>query len=650
MHEMTISEWGPLGIVWQKHTASPRGTPMTFAVVKSVKPGGSAALAGVRPFETLTHINGATVAPLEFPDLIDTIRKTRPLRLSFAPLEHAWLRAELLFAAPGPLGLKLEPATGDPRAHGVRLKAITPTSPHASLTTGVLQRALVVQSAQSREVTPGMVLAGIRDHSTGGGPLAPLNSVTYTEAIATLKAASRPLTIYFDPATTSPATPQSAVTTAGGAASSSRSGSSNGAAAKIPTWSPASEQAVRAFLHQHQGDQVELTSRVCEAFDSAQYPPKDWVQELMVMQGQGELVAFMASVASDGQQQPPLKRQQEAAPSVARAPETAALVQASPAMVPPRKEGPSTAPPSAASTATAAAAAVAPAAADAVAPRSELEQRARAYAAADEHHKALSLLEDHTETVLGRLLQVAEAEVADIREKAAAKQSAEAAAAAAWQERAETAEAAARSSASLAAEEKHQRSRRSSSERNRSLEEICEALQLRVEYCESQLQEKDQAHQAELTTRDILLRATELELERAYKHAHAPHDPATPASMPRLPPPLPQDAQQAKQEPEAAAAAAASTPPPPPSFFKSELERMEKEQRRREEAVRSETLAMVAQERAEIDAKHKCYEDVVEEAYDQILKVFEGLPRFDERAGMSLEGGGMHLTVPAGVR
>ena len=649
MHEMTISEWGPLGIVWQKHTASPRGTPMTFAVVKSVKPGGSAALAGVRPFETLTHINGATVAPLEFPDLIDTIRKTRPLRLSFAPLEHAWLRAELLFAAPGPLGLKLEPATGDPRAHGVRLKAITPTSPHASLTTGVLQRALVVQSAQSREVTPGMVLAGIRDHSTGGH-LAPLNSVTYTEAIATLKAASRPLTIYFDPATTSPATPQSAVTTAGGAASSSRSGSSSGAAAKIPTWSPASEQAVRAFLHQHQGDQVELTSRVCEAFDSAQYPPKDWVQELMVMQGQGELVAFMASVASDGQQQPPLKRQQQAAPSVARAPETAALVQASPAMVPPRKEAPSTAPPSAASAATAAAAAVAPAAADAVAPRSELEQRARAYAAADEHHKALSLLEDHTETVLGRLLQVAEAEVADIREKAAAKQSAGAAAAAAWQERAETAEAAARSSASLAAEEKHQRSRRSSSERNRSLEEICEALQLRVEYCESQLQEKDQAHQAELTTRDILLRATELELERAYKHAHAPHDPATPASMPRLPPSLPQDAQQAKQEPEAAAAASASTPPPPPSFFKSELERMEKEQRRREEAVRAETLAMVAQERAEIDAKHKCYEDVVEEAYDQILKVFEGLPRFDERAGMSLEGGGMHLTVPAGVR
>ena len=136
-----------------------------------------------------------------------------------------------------------------------------------------------------------------------------------------------------------------------------------------------------------------------------------------------------------------------------------------------------------------------------------------------------------------------------------------------------------------------------------------------------------------------------LELERAYKHAHASHDPDTPVSMPRLPPPLQQDGQQAKQEPEAAAAASASKPPPPPSFFKSELERMEKEQRRREEAIRAETLAMVAQERAEIDAKHKCYEDVVEEAYDQILKVFEGLPRFDERAGMTPEDGGMPVAV-----
>lgn len=259
----------------------------------------------------------------------------------------------------------------------------------------------------------------------------------------------------------------------------------------------------------------------------------------------------------------------------------------------------------------------------------ELKARAVAAAVADENFKALTMLEDHTEAVLSRLLHVAQTELWRIRHEAAAKHAAHAEALALWQERAERAEAAetaAREAAALALADTRQ-SHRTPSTRNRdcparsdcdasALEEKCEALQLRVEYYESRLREKDERHQAELSMRDIVLRATELELQRAYGSARTTQNSSANRHAPA-------GADPADAEP-------THTAPVLPSYFRLELERLGENHRQREAEIRSEAAAQLAEERAALDAKHARYEDVVDRAYAQVLSVYE-MPKFNQR-------------------
>lgn len=251
----------------------------------------------------------------------------------------------------------------------------------------------------------------------------------------------------------------------------------------------------------------------------------------------------------------------------------------------------------------------------------ELKARAVAAAVADENLKALTMLEDHTEAVLSRLLHVAQTELWRIRHEAAAKHAAHAEALALWQERAERAEAAetaAREAAALALADTRQ-SNRTPSTRNRdasALEEKCEALQLRMEYYESRLRETDERHQAELSMRDIVLRATELELQRAYGSARTTQNSSADRHAPA-------GADPADVEP-------THTAPVLPSYFRLELERLGENHRQREAEIRSEAAAQLAEERAALDAKHARYEDVVDRAYAQVLSVYE-MPKFNQR-------------------
>lgn len=570
---VTLREHGPLGIMWKKHTASPRGTPRDFAVVKSVKKGSSAARAGIRPFEVLMSINGMTVAPLKFDALIETMRKTRPLQLTFAPLERAWLRAEVLFATPGPLGLKLEPSSGDPRAHGVKLKKVLPSSAHAN----------------NAELTAGMMLVAMR---VGVTQPIQLNNLPYCEVVKNLKAASRPLTLFFDPSD-DPALFQSV-------ASSETTSlcSTNG----VPTWSRTSEEAVRETLKEH-GQDGQLTQRVCEAFSNAQYAPSTWSHELAALHRQNELEVFMASVKRTVEDEELLSDDECNAVPAAEA--------ATDSIVP-----------------------------SIGAPIDEFNARATAAIVAQENFKALTLLENYTEEVLSRLLEVSQTELTRSRQEAAAKQLANAQAVAMWQERAEhaeRAEAAARKTL-VTVDTSHCTSSPCGRDYS-ALQEKCEALELRVEYYESRLREKDESHQVELHMRDILLRATELELERAYhgaqmtrdQHASGSADAQSqgPDSTPNL---MLQSHHQMHHIDKSARAQTdgnvIEVAPTWPSFLKRELQRLSEEQRQREDQIRAESLAQVAEERAAVDAKHANYEDVVERAYLQVLNVFD-MPKFD---------------------
>lgn len=590
--DVTIQEPGPVGIVWQKHTANPRGTARDFAVVKTVKAGGSAAMAGVRPFQTLMGINGMTVAPLEYSAVIEKIRETRPLRLTFAPLERAWLRAEVLFATPGPLGLKLEPATGDPRADGVKLKKVLPSSAHAN----------------NVELSAGMDLVAMR---VGLAQPIQLNNMPYGACVAQLKVIARPLTLFFDPGDSHVATQSTAV---GGADSNTRQ-----KANAVPTWSRTSEEAVREALKQY-GREPRLAPRVCEAFSNARYAPGSWGHELAVMHQQNELESFMASVndsASGGSGEALVNNTRLNAAPVAT-PVADATLPSNGAAV------------------------------------GEFEARAMAAVVAEENFKALTLLENHTEEVLSRLLHVAQTELGRIHQAAAAKHSANAEALALWQERAEraeTAEAAAREAAALAVPDTRQK-RLAPSPRNpddSALQERCEALQLRVDFYESRLREKEQSHRAELQMRDVLLQATELELKRAHSGTHDANcrDPssisdALSEQQPQSPnrqPEAPQDfhqmdtstSEQTVQNMRAVVDDPDSTGAAPiwPSFFKVELERLSEDQRHREAQIRAEALAQVKEERAAVEAKHASYEDVVERAYAQVLNVF-AMPTFEQ--------------------
>lgn len=184
-HEVTLIQKGVLGMVWSTRESGGSSGPRrkdVAVVVKAVKPGSPAAYAGVKPFEILIGINGESIAPLQFDSVIAKIKATRPLRLSFAPLEIAQMRAKVLWPVAGPLGLKLEPATGDPSGLGVRLKSVLPGSTHAN--TSELQ-------------IGGLELAAMRvglDHVA-----VPLCTLSYRDAIAQLKGAGRPLTLYFEP-------------------------------------------------------------------------------------------------------------------------------------------------------------------------------------------------------------------------------------------------------------------------------------------------------------------------------------------------------------------------------------------------------------------------------------------------------------------
>ena len=84
-------------------------------MVKAVQSGSVGAAAGLQPFEVLSAINGrpADSNTTTYEQAIGVLRGTRPLHLSFWG-EKASLRAIVTFVSPGPLGLQLEPVTGNP--------------------------------------------------------------------------------------------------------------------------------------------------------------------------------------------------------------------------------------------------------------------------------------------------------------------------------------------------------------------------------------------------------------------------------------------------------------------------------------------------------------------------------------------------------
>jgi hypothetical protein len=84
-------------------------------MVKAVQSGSVGAAAGLQPFDVLSVINGrsADSNTTTYERVIALLRGARPLHLSFAG-EKAALRATVTFVSPGPLGLQLEPVTGNP--------------------------------------------------------------------------------------------------------------------------------------------------------------------------------------------------------------------------------------------------------------------------------------------------------------------------------------------------------------------------------------------------------------------------------------------------------------------------------------------------------------------------------------------------------
>jgi hypothetical protein len=84
-------------------------------MVKAVQSGSVGAAAGLQPFDVLSVINGrsADSNTTTYEQVIALLRGARPLLLSVAG-EKAALRATVTFVSPGPLGLQLEPVTGNP--------------------------------------------------------------------------------------------------------------------------------------------------------------------------------------------------------------------------------------------------------------------------------------------------------------------------------------------------------------------------------------------------------------------------------------------------------------------------------------------------------------------------------------------------------
>ena len=129
-------------------------------------------------------------------------------------------------------------------------------------------------------------------------------------------------------------------------------------------------------------------------------------------------------------------------------------------------------------------------------PTAELERRARAHVAADEHHQAVTLLEDHTQAALDRLLNVAETEVGSLQQQLTEQQ----AAVDTLQEQLQTAEGEA---TALRAEREREGLSLGSpvaDAKAKALQEEVEALQVKVARVGSAMKIKEDAHANEIQT------------------------------------------------------------------------------------------------------------------------------------------------------
>eukprot|EP01046_Picozoa_sp_COSAG06_P009962 COSAG06_NODE_533_length_14542_cov_17.021325_6_plen_220_part_00 len=131
-HDVVITAGGKMGVAWKQMVvnmdstrqaqnaaagspAAGRSGRQHYPVVKSVQPGSVGAKAGIQPFEVLIGLNGqhAAAVDISYEQAIGMLRTTRPLKLSFME-EKAALKATVTFVKPGPLGLVLEPISGNP--------------------------------------------------------------------------------------------------------------------------------------------------------------------------------------------------------------------------------------------------------------------------------------------------------------------------------------------------------------------------------------------------------------------------------------------------------------------------------------------------------------------------------------------------------
>jgi hypothetical protein len=127
-----ITQGGKMGVAWKQMVvnmdstrqaqnaaagspAAGRSGRQHYPVVKSVQPGSVGAKAGIQPFEVLIGLNDqhAAAVDISYEQAIGMLRTTRPLKLSFME-EKAALKATVTFVKPGPLGLVLEPISGNP--------------------------------------------------------------------------------------------------------------------------------------------------------------------------------------------------------------------------------------------------------------------------------------------------------------------------------------------------------------------------------------------------------------------------------------------------------------------------------------------------------------------------------------------------------
>jgi hypothetical protein len=131
-HDVLITQGGKMGVAWKQMVvnmdstrqaqnaaagspAAGRSGRQHYPVVKSVQPGSVGAKAGIQPFEVLIGLNDqhAAAVDISYEQAIGMLRTTRPLKLSFME-EKAALKATVTFVKPGPLGLVLEPISGNP--------------------------------------------------------------------------------------------------------------------------------------------------------------------------------------------------------------------------------------------------------------------------------------------------------------------------------------------------------------------------------------------------------------------------------------------------------------------------------------------------------------------------------------------------------